>query len=413
MTKDSISSAARAARLQEQVESLGDAMSTTLERGKLRILIVGAGIAGSTLAALLKRRGEAPVLIEKQPAGASGGYMLGLLPLGGRVLHGLGLHNAYLAASRAMNAYEFFGLSGRLLRRYPLKKIVERFGAYQAIERSDLLDLLHSSFGDLPVHYGTTIVGLSQTAEGVEVTFHDGSCQLFDLVVAADGMHSSVRGLVFKPKDYETYQTGWGGWVMWTDAQSTLSDTYRELWNAGWGIGLYPVKGRTGVFLAGDEKLLKSTSPEAYITELRSRLGRHYSPFSDALDQLTPESDPFYWAMKDGRSKTWSKGRVLLLGDAATAFLPTAGVGASMAMDSAAALADELSRTDAAGIGRVLTLYEKRQRHRVEAAQENSRDLARMMFVNRPFLAGLRNALMPFYTLKMLLKNIEKVMEGD
>jgi 2-polyprenyl-6-methoxyphenol hydroxylase-like FAD-dependent oxidoreductase len=120
----------------------------------------------------------------------------------------------------------------------------------------------------------------------------------------------------------------------------------------------------------------------------------------------------FYWKMADIRSRVWWRGRTVLLGDAAAAFLPTAGVGASVAMDSAAALSDELARADAAHLEFALSLYEKRQRNRAERAQKNSRDLARFMFVNNPLVAFGRDQFMRVYSLKQLIRDISKVMEG-
>ncbi len=102
----------------------------------------------------------------------------------------------------------------------------------------------------------------------------------------------------------------------------------------------------------------------------------------------------------------------MLLGDAAAGFLPTAGVGASAAMDSAAALADELSRAEADHLDYALELYERRQRPRVELAQKNSRALAHYMFVNRRATALARDQLARFYTLDRLLSDISKLMNA-
>ena len=85
---------------------------------------------------------------------------------------------------------------------------------------------------------------------------------------------------------------------------------------------------------------------------------------------------------------------------------------ASMATDSAAALADELSWADAAHMGYALRLYERRQRRRVALAQANSRWLAKMMFVDNPPVAWVRDQLIRFYSMKMLIKDISRIMEG-
>jgi 2-polyprenyl-6-methoxyphenol hydroxylase-like FAD-dependent oxidoreductase len=68
-----------------------EAAREALAGARLRVLIIGAGIAGATLGALLRQRGDAGFLIERGDEHGEAGYMLGLLPLGGRVLNGLGL----------------------------------------------------------------------------------------------------------------------------------------------------------------------------------------------------------------------------------------------------------------------------------------------------------------------------------
>jgi 2-polyprenyl-6-methoxyphenol hydroxylase-like FAD-dependent oxidoreductase len=83
-----------------------------------------------------------------------------------------------------------------------------------------------------------------------------------------------------------------------------------------------------------------------------------------------------------------------------------------MAMHSAAALSDELSRTDAAHVTHALKLYVRRQRPAVDAAQRNSRQLARLMMLNSRPTAWLRDRVLRFYSLKQLLKEIRGVMEG-
>jgi 2-polyprenyl-6-methoxyphenol hydroxylase-like FAD-dependent oxidoreductase len=130
------------------------------------------------------------------------------------------------------------------------------------------------------------------------------------------------------------------------------------------------------------------------------------------LNTPLDKDDRFFWSFHDCRSHYWHNGRVVLLGDAAAGFLPTAGVGASMAMESAAALSDELSRTNAKRVEQALDLYEKRHRRRVEDAQKNSRELARIMFVRSKPVDWLREKLLKFYSVEDLIRSIARIMEG-
>ena len=387
-----------------------DTSASHIEQGcRLRILIVGAGVAGTTLAALLRQRGEHPVLIERASKEEAGGYMLGLLPLGGRVLNGLKLSQAYEKESVSVSIYDLYGRKGQRLHRYPLTPLVERFGSWRGIERGALLALLRKQAGE--VRFETTVTGIAETDHGAKATFSDGSTGQFDLIVGADGIQSSIRDLILGAKEVDHFDTGWGGFVLWSRPELGASDTYSELWSAGWGIGLYPVPNRIGIFLAGRHKDLIKTDAESYAARIEGRL--RPSPFLDALKARERKQTGFYWKMEDYRAKTWSRGRTVLLGDAAAAFLPTAGVGASAAMDSAAALADEISRADSRHMDYALDLYEKRQRDRVEKSQKNSRDLAQFMFVNTSPTAWARDKLVAFYSLKRLVTDISKVMAGE
>lgn len=389
-------------------DKISAVVARQLEGARLRVLIVGAGLAGASLGALLRRRGEPAAIIERHDAEGGNGYMLGLLPLGGRVLSGLGLEQAYLDASQPMRDYIMHGRNGQVMQRYSVSEIIRRFGLYRGIERGALLSLLRGAAE--PIRFGASIQAIAQDEAQAHVTFDDGSQGSYDLVVLADGIHSHSRKLVLRDDEVKTCDTGWGGFVAWTDTPASEAQTYRELWSAGWGVGLYPVKGRSGMFLAGRDAQIAKLDPFAYADQL---LAKGLSePFASALGAIDRSIKPTYWPMADIRSSVWSRGRVLLLGDAAAAFLPTAGVGASMAMDSAAALADELSRADNDHITYALSLYEKRQRKRVEIAQKNSRTLAKYMFINSPVTAALRDQAMRFYSMDRMITDISRVMEG-
>lgn len=374
----------------------------------MRTLIIGAGVAGLTLAALMQQRGATPAIVEREQSLAGHGYMLGLYPLGGRVLNGLGLHPQYLARSVTMRAYRIGNGRGELLREYSLDAINRRYGAIQGIGRDELVDLLFEKVDGSCIHTATTVTRLQQGDGAVEATFSDGSTDEFDLLVGADGLHSQTRALVLEEDEYAYRDTGWGGWVFWADPAAAPPDTYTEYWGAGRFLGFYPTQERLGVFAGGDAEQVRALGLAGLAQELREAFGQSV-PALEAAPQDT--AGTFFWQFHDCRAQHWRKGRVILLGDAAVGFLPTAGVGASMAMESAAALNDELSRSNAEQVTQALALYEKRHRRRVEKAQTTSRRLGNWMAVKSRPAAWARNQLLRLYTVEQLGRGITSIMD--
>lgn len=389
------------------------------QRGdRLRVLIVGAGVAGVTLARLLRAVGLHPVLVDRAQPGGAAGYMLGLLPLVDPVLGRLGLERAYLEASIEMRSYRLWGATGRLLREDRLDDVVGRFGHYRGIARSTLLDLLA---GDATAAtFGTTITGLREE-QGVRVVLNAVGADVevgVDVVVGADGLHSGVRGLLLRADEVSRVDTGWGGWVAWAESDAD-ADRYEEVWGDGFFLGLYPVADRTGVFLGGPRAAL-AAGPAAMAALVRARLQVADERLLRGLEAAGHEPAPYVWSFVDARSTRWATGRTILLGDAAAAFLPTAGVGAAMAIESAGVLAARLTATTPHTVPQTLADYQRTQRRRVEAAQQASRRLARLMFRDgrvstrvRDRIAGIvgvRTALAPI--LRLLRNQPDRPPEG-
>ncbi|WP_339731061.1 FAD-dependent monooxygenase [uncultured Gimesia sp.] len=376
----------------------------------MRILIVGAGIGGMTLAALLKQRGMQATLIERAANFDHAGYMLGLWPLGYRVLHGLGLYEQFAATSIECKHYEVRDNHGTLVKNWSMQPIADRFGPNLSCTRPQLIKLLQTALGDADIRFNTAIEAINQRGEAVDVTFSDGSNETFDLVVGADGLHSKVRSLAFGEQPY--YHTNWGGWVWWVDVNAVPKETFVEHWGAGRFFGIYPTINGAGVYAGAPiDGAFAEPGPGR-----QKRIREQFSGMGELVDiclsALPDDSkDLFFWKLSDVRSKEWARGRVVLLGDAAAGFLPTAGIGASMAMESAAVLADELSRTNNQFLEHALSLYVKRRKHRVESTQSDSRHLAKMMFIKSATVAHIRDVATKFYSLEQLASSIAKAFD--
>jgi salicylate hydroxylase len=386
------------------------ATQVDIARGtRLRVLVIGAGVAGATAAGMLRARGVRPVLVERAEAGSDAGYMLGLMPFVDPVLRDLGVQACYLECSVGMHQYRLHGASGATLKDYSLDEAIGQFGHYRGIERGQLLRVL--GIEALPVVYRTTVTGLDQDGERVQVTLAEAGRQVeaeFDAVIVADGLHSATRSLILGPGDVGTDDTGWGGWAAWTSADDACG-RYEETWGAACFVGLYPVPDRIGVFVGGPHDAT-AEGPLAFTERVRHTLRSVDDRCARALRAVAARPGAYYWNMSDVRARRWTAGRVALLGDAAAGFLPTAGVGAAMAMESAAVLACELAGGDAASVPSALNAYERMQRPRVESAQHNSRQLARLMFRRGRLVTKARDTLTRFVGVNTALGPIRKLL---
>jgi 2-polyprenyl-6-methoxyphenol hydroxylase-like FAD-dependent oxidoreductase len=376
----------------------------------LRVLIVGAGIAGVTLAQLLRRRGLHPVLVERTAPDADRGYMLALMPLVDPVLTELDVIDEYLARSVELRRYRVRDRTGVPIRTYPVTTLFDRFGHYRGIGRGELLEVLGAQGG--PVTRSASVTALEQIADAVRAVIDDGSgpqVSQFDVVVAADGLHSRTRGLVLDSNAVTTFDSGWGCWVAWTDLDDA-ADLCEEVWGAGLFVGCYPVRDRLGVVVGGP-RADTVVGPTRFAARAWGALRRVDDRFDRALAAVVTSDDAYYWSLIDYRSATWATGRIVLLGDAAAGFLPTAGIGAGMAMESAGVLAARLHAATAGQVPTTLRDYERTQRPRVEAAQANSRRLARLLFRRSPLLAAARDAAVRILPLQATLGPIRALLE--
>jgi 2-polyprenyl-6-methoxyphenol hydroxylase-like FAD-dependent oxidoreductase len=355
----------------------------------VRILIAGAGIAGLTLSALLQRQGHDVTVVEKRrEVDSDAGYGLALWPHGTRVLHAVGVYDDMVSRSAPMTRYTARDDRGRLLSSSRIPAEVERFGHLGLLGRGELVDLLRRAASGVDIRYDATVASVAQSPTDLAALLSDGRTERADVLVGADGIGSGVRKALLG--QVPRFDTGWGCLVWWADASLAEQGETTERWGNGTFLGTYPCADRLCV-IAGAPSA-RFASPYGRTDAAAAVLREH--GLSDPRWQERLHDDLTLWPMADVRAPRWTAGRATLVGDAATAFLPTAGIGASMALESAAALADELSRADAASVPEALALYERRRRARTERAQTLSRRLARLTFVKSRPIAAVRDALL-------------------
>ncbi len=372
------------------------------------VLIVGGGIAGLTVASLLSQRNVNYSIIEKSAEYPKDvGYVLSLWPLGSRILHGLNLYDKFVASSQELREYKVCNTQGQLLHSYNMTAFLNKYGGLYGILHSELIDLLRETAGT--VRMSTVLQKITQKDNKVHVVFNDNSEGTYDLVIAADGIHSQVRKLLLG--DQFLKYLGWGGWAWWIDPAIMPSNLVTEYWGNAHFFGLYPAKDKLCCFVSvqQDSQIHPDSLDHKLLTiEKEFRDFGGYIP--EILDCSKDVKNIYHTGFYDSTSNLWAEDRVVFIGDAGQLILPTAGIGASVAMESAAALADELSRACHKTIPYALQCYIKRHRKRVEMIQTQSRALARLMTTRSAWIATLRNQVMKMYSQRMFFKGFEKVL---
>ncbi len=380
----------------------------------MRVVIAGGGVAGLTIAGLLSRTGSHEVtVLEKAERYGEAGYGIGLYPIGGAVFHALGKTEDLRRRSVPLTQYEVHGPDGAVLQSVDLASLLERFGPMVGIRRDELIDILASCVPDGCIRFGESATAVEMHADGLSVVNDKGETFDADAVIAADGMNSTIRTQVFGP--VEPHDTGFHAWMWWAPSGSTGPGTAAEYWGPSAFVGLYPMP--DGVNVAVALPAIDSPDPlsgrEAILAALSSRVAASIPSAVQLPGIWDAQGEPFLWPMRDVRAPalTAMGDRLALCGDSGLGFLPTAGVGASNALRSAAALAFELSLADSRGAPLAIRHWAERAGKVVRKNQDDSRSLARLMMVRHKSTSAVVNSLMRHLPVTTMTRSIISSME--
>lgn len=330
----------------------------------IRILIVGGGIGGLTLAGFLHKSGFSFELIEKATAWKPIGAGLTLTPNALRVLDRIQLVEHLLDKGNELHTGDVLDEKGKVLTHLDYSYLKQKYGfSTVGIHRAALQQVLASAMGSTKVRTGTTIDFLQEDSDGVAVKFSDGSTRSYDLVVGADGIHSELRqhcaGYV------EPRYSGYAGWsfVVPNNAGFPENHVINQLGN-GRRFGVIPI-GEDQLYCwasthAGRQDPTLKTLDYQGVQELMGGMGG-YVP--DVLRCMSPDTPLHLGDAEDIQIEQWYRQSVVLLGDAAHAITPNLGMGASMAIEDAWVLTECLQSCKC--ISDALLTYQMRRKPRV------------------------------------------------
>jgi 2-polyprenyl-6-methoxyphenol hydroxylase-like FAD-dependent oxidoreductase len=337
-----------------------------------RVLIVGAGIAGLTLGRALHRTGLTVELIEQRTEWRAEGGGIAVQPNAIRVLRALGLDGAVERAGERVRRWCFCDEAGEILSVIDLEKLWGDVGPFVGIERTRLQQVLVAGIEGVPCRLGITIRTLTQHDGYVAVTFSDSSSDIYDLVVGADGITSTVRMLVLG-----AISPAYSGAMAWRSIAPIRPCGLRDLQfllGNGCFFGLCPV-GSERTYGFGNVTGRRTRKPVAgRLDQLRRLFAGFGNSVQEYLGALTSDEQihcgPIEWVA----SEQWHHGRVVLIGDAAHASSPMMGQGGCMAMEDALVLTESLVNYDT--LADALNGYVARRRPRINWVHQESSAIA-------------------------------------
>jgi len=345
-----------------------------------RVLIIGGGIAGPVLALFLQQSGFCAQIFEASSGPSEAGGALGLAPNGMNVLDTAGVAEQVRDVSVTSSEWAFETQHGKLLAcasagdptRYGQSGVMITRAALQRV----LVDCAEAE--DIPVLYNKRLVSIDDMpGRPILAHFADGTSSEGDMIVGADGIRSQVRQAIMPdaPKPVYTGMLAPGGFSPCLDPSVTPRSNQRVHFIFGQNgfFGYFNTVTSDGprtLWWSTASAALESKEQMAATTkaDLQERLMALHGNWAQPIPQLIESAtDILNVAIHDVPSlPSWSKGRTILIGDAAHAVAPHSGQGASMALEDAIFLAKLLRDSSGATLESIFANFEQQRRPRTD-----------------------------------------------
>jgi FAD-dependent urate hydroxylase len=348
----------------------------------MKVIVVGAGIGGLTAHHVCKKAGFEVEHYERQPHLGPAGAGIVLWPNGVKILLALGLGEPLHQIGQRLERIVTRTHDGAPLIEMPVGDLERKLGApVYPVSRTDLQSVLVDAVGADSLHLGANCVRVEQDSSAFTVSFENGHTATGDLVIGADGIHSSIRKAVVG--EVTPRYSGMANWVgILPNDNLQPEHVGYEFLGEGKRCGLLPLAGNRVYF--GFASAMKKGTPAANGgRQLQDLFGDWPEPIPAVLGRLV-EAELKYLEIHDlPPLARWSDRRLTLLGDAAHATAPTLGQGGCQAMEDAILLARCLGSTTL-GVEDGLARYQLKRKERAEMIVTRSRKKLETLLAAEP-----------------------------
>lgn len=380
----------------------------------MKVAICGAGITGLALAHRLAASDVDVVVLERATGPREQGYMIDFFGPGFDAVEEMGLLPQVEDVAYQVNEASLLDERGRRRAAIDYVQFAKSVrGRLRSIMRPDLEHVLRTGLpSTVDVRFGAGVTGVDDLGDRVRITLADGETLEADLLVGADGIHSTVRRLVFGDESrYLRYLGFHTAAFVFEDEEirAQVGERFCLTDTIGRQMGFYGLRdGKLAAFAV--HRTTDPTLPDDARAALRANYGSLGWAVPKALDLCPPPREVYYDQVAQIEMPSWSRGRVVLVGDSCYAVSLLAGQGASLGIAGAFVLAEQLTR--APSIGAAFAQYEKLVRPVVTEKQHVARRGARWFLPANPFLLQARRFLLRVARLPGLERPLAAAVTG-
>ena len=340
----------------------------------LRVLIIGGGFSGMSAAIQMRKTRASVDVVELDPGWRSYGAGISIGPATLRAFDKLGILDEFLQRGSAHDAAELFTPNGHLIATMPAPRLarpdVPSEGAIMRPTLAAILAQATRASGAI-VKLGASFGRIDDEGGEVDVELTDGSRGAYDLVIGADGLYSKTRDAIFPNAPKPRYV----GQCVWRAVLPRPPEVQGAMMWLGQKVkaGLNPVsRDSMYLFVTEDRPNSDRIDPPRFAAMLRDLIAPFTAPAMRFVkERLGDDSQIIYRPLEQLLlPRPWSKGRVVLIGDAVHATTPHLASGACIGIEDAIVLAEELDKADS--VADALAAFEERRWERCRMVVENS-----------------------------------------
>ncbi|QCY12834.1 FAD-dependent monooxygenase [Pseudomonas sp. MPC6] len=346
-----------------------------------RIAIIGAGLGGAATATSLQQAGFEVNVYEQARAFSRLGAGIHMGPNVMKIFRRMGIEKQLEAMGSHPEFWFSRDASGEYLSRIPLGEFArkEYDAAYITVHRGDLHALQMSTIKPGSLHFGKHLAAIEETDNEVRLQFADGTHALADIVIGADGINSRVREHLLGA-EAPTY-SGWVGHRALIKASNLAKYDFNfedcvKWWSGDRHLMVYYTTGKRDeyYFVSGVPQAEWEGGNASFIPSSKAEMFDAFKGYHPSVQALIENADAITkWPLLNRQPlPLWSKGRMVLLGDACHPMKPHMAQGAAMAIEDGAMLARCLQETGLGDYKTAFKLYEANRKDRASRVQATS-----------------------------------------